>query len=334
MDHIPKLTDSPRTPPFLSLSPDLRSYKTFLKSPSNVEGVSSGQFQHQENNINNNNSNNTKAFLSDMDFESAYALLTQSPNFSMTPTAALPALGDQSSMADFKDILFQSPSPKLTAPPLSMTNLESFVATTPKYEELLSVNESNALENFLDSIIDMPQRKNNAVDPPKRDFFTAFPKNELEDDEIMAIPTNSLGLGLQTSLMDPLEQGSQLHTSSELSLQSTLRHASLESDTYGSSVITESNTPKDSEDDLPKVKKQRKRKKLLTEEEKKHHHTTSEQRRRGQIKESFDRLVSLLPLDHSKKNQSKSVVLETAGDEIQRLLERNAELRRLLEQST
>jgi hypothetical protein len=269
MDNIPNLSNSPRTPPFLNLSPDLRNLKPSLKSPAFDEG---------------------KFTLADMDFESAYALLTQSPNFNMTPMShGMPSLND----SEFKDILnfkSQSPSPKIPTPVMNLETLQGF----PQYDELLSVNETNALEHFLDSIIEKPDKtKHDQV--PKRDFLSSFPNDVLTD-------STPLGISLHPPIQ-PL-------------------------------MVIERHKEEAAVAEQPEVKPktQRKRRKLLTEEEKKMHHTTSEQRRRGQIKETFARLISLLPLNHAKKTQSKSIVLETAGDEIDRLIKANRELRKLLEE--
>lgn len=261
MDQIPKLNNAPRTPPVVNLTPDFRSYRAFLKSP--------------------NPDVDDKFTLSEMDFESAYAMLTQSPNFHMTPTMnSVPSFPEP----EFKDLLFhsQTPSPKIPSPMMSLETLQGF----PKHDELLSAHETTALEHFLDSIIEMP----NKLKKEKADTL-AFPES------LESMVPAPLGTSLPTSGVPPQHP-------LELEEETEQPH---------------------------KSKNERKKRKLLSEEEKKMHHLTSEQRRRGEIKEAFDRLVSLLPLNHAKKTQSKSVVLETAGNEINRLVHANKELRRLLD---
>lgn len=301
MDQRP---ESPRTPPpFFNFSPDLKNYRAFLKSPNAVVDSDASKFA-----------------LSEMDFESAYALLTTTPDFQIPTTPGanqLPPLGQE---MDFKETFLPNKPPSPNVLPSVVPNWQFDIGQpSPKYHELLSVNETNALENFLDSIIDVPARnKQNgeAATGNKRLFQTAFPS--ISEEESLAQQDN---VGLELALQQPLE------TSDD-----TTNVSSAYTNPYGGEYV-ETQPSSASETPQPVVKKQRKkRKNLLTEDQKKLHHTTSEKRRRGQIKESFDRLVSLLPLidSNEKKSKSKSVVLETAGNEIDKLIRINQELKKLL----
>ncbi|ODV73042.1 uncharacterized protein CYBJADRAFT_168110 [Cyberlindnera jadinii NRRL Y-1542] len=128
MDQRP---ESPRTPPpFFNFSPDLKNYRAFLKSPNAVVDSDASKFA-----------------LSEMDFESAYALLTTTPDFQIPTTPGanqLPPLGQE---MDFKETFLPNKPPSPNVLPSVVPNWQFDIGQpSPKYHELLSVNETNALE--------------------------------------------------------------------------------------------------------------------------------------------------------------------------------------------
>ncbi|ONH68017.1 MAX gene-associated protein [Cyberlindnera fabianii] len=328
MNQGPKL--NPSTPPLANLSPDLRSLKDLFRSPAGLKLEEGKELE-----------------FGDLDFESAYALLTQSPTFNVSlsppPTTAVPhpiapqhghqqqvhskpspAQFDFSTIEgseQFKDYLFRTrtPSPRLGSP-IPLFDIEQF----PKYSELLSANESTALEQFLDSIIENPQKKN--VTSEANDHISYHKDAGIPDG---TTPPTTTGSSHSVVPFEPIitghpEQLGETHVTADSSR--LIPH-------IASIPKLRSSPEVEGPDDATSqtAKKQRKRRKLLTDEQKKQHHTTSEQRRRGLIKESFDNLVRLLPVSQTKKNQPKSIILESAAAQIEKLTEANRKLKDLLD---
>ncbi|KAH3672013.1 hypothetical protein WICMUC_004520 [Wickerhamomyces mucosus] len=324
-----------------------------------------------------NFSNNEKFQLSDMDFESAYALLTKSPTFNSPPISnnffnslnsprSNQLLSVQTSnnfldhhnITELQDFLFRSktpspkPSPKFTSTtdffkinnspkfwknniengtsPNSILDLESLINYFPKTnkeEQLLSVNETDALEKFLDSIID--EKKDHLND--KDDFHSNLVQQKNLQDEDHHEVTNELQPPLT---LNNKNNNKVLTNNVNSQIQEKISVKGIKRDSINSSSDNEDELIKIKEETIsqPQPKKQRKkRKNLLSEEEKKMNHITSEQRRRGLIKDAFEELVGLLPLEDNKKTKwKKSVILDYTALEIEKLIKTNEELKRLL----
>lgn len=222
-------------------------------------------------------------------------------------------------MNEMKEFFFKgaTPSPhhspnmihsKLLSPMENLVDLESLQYFS-KYDELLSVNESNALEQFLDSIIDDKKAKNThhhhqdkTFNNDSIDFDNAY-NNAIQAMENDDNQHNTLGLG--SPLIPNVYENKRTYNETNKQPEQI-------------------------------VKKERKKRKVLSEEQKKLNHTTSEQRRRTAIKDAFDNLVALLPTlnqDTSlskRKNLPKSVVLEKTVSQIETLINANNELKRIL----
>jgi len=381
---------TPSTPPLFGISsPDFKNFKTWIRtSPfTNDFDLSKDELQ-----------------LSDMDFEAAYAMFTaKTPPVHHPSTDSVPKsngpIGSAvpSPMTNYQSELTNQLhelhnhradyNHKITSPGLSHLfqhgNSPNFqspelenLAFFSNYDELLSVNESNAIEQFLDSIMDEQSSKNDAkkleqeqeqcdeslhqhgsssqndhqtqLQPPlhplphlqphlqslksdKTSHYesrgsnsTNFIKSESEFQPIIPKPSTADTISITINNTkhvnlpkDPNVFPKELNISSEIPSIPTIPKRSLS--TSISSSSPESFTAKKA-----------KRRKLLTEEEKKFNHLNSEQKRRALIKNAFDDLVSLLPIEIRSKKQPKSVVLETAASEIERMIEVNNELRRLL----
>lgn len=319
-------TPTPSTPPMFGISsPDFKNFKSWVKtSPfTNDFELSKDKFQ-----------------LSDMDFEAAYAMFTaetppQVPNPPSNPHT--PITHYQHEISSHINELHNQKEvgPKITSPGLAnlLQNLSpqfpaaeiENIALFQNYDELLSVNESNAIEQFLDSIMDEQNSQKSPktqlpqalkpdplpFDDPKSDAVV-FKQEIAPQTEIPAIPSGTISIKLNDTKnvnlpKDPNVFPEELNISKE------------------APVIAKRSVSVSSEE-----KKQAKKRRLLTEEEKKYKHTSSEQRRRSVIKDAFDNLLRLLPSVIKTKKQPKSVVLESAANEIERLIRINNELKQLL----
>lgn len=165
--------------------------------------------------------------------------------------------------------------------------------------ELLSENENSALQGFLDDFLIEESRD---------------PKDEFD----------KLINGLDYQKHDNYLEPPLLHPDEQLQFDSQLKLF------------------EDSDGDLAEAAKikRRSRKKLLSEKEKRENHTTSEKKRRLLIKDSFDNLVDKLTFSGMKSKSkaakastaakmSKFVVLDAAGNEIEKLLQLNQQLKGL-----
>lgn len=338
-NDIKAFPSAPSTPPLFSSipSPDFKNFKSWVRTSPFTSDFDLSKDKLQ---------------LSEMDFEAAYAMFT-----SKTPPTAHatnPALASHSSISNYQSELTNQLhelhnqrefGQKLTSPGLSHllqsavspgfppTELEN-LPIFPDYNELLSANESNAIEQFLDSIMDGENVSKDSKqihpqilrpDPMSQvgekgedlginhDVERVVPKST----QAPGTPTETISVTLNNAMnidlpKDPSSFPKELNISSEIP-----------------SMPTRSSSTASSSSDTRQVKKR----KLLTEDEKKFNHTSSEQRRRSVIKDAFDDLVKLLPLVNKSKKQPKSVVLEAAANEIERVIKINNELKQLLDNS-
>ncbi|KAH3682215.1 hypothetical protein WICPIJ_006836 [Wickerhamomyces pijperi] len=427
----------PSTPPFLNIqSPDFRSYKAFLRSPNPMNSNSnalmldsvglnraatgtppaSTQAGYQ---ISFHDSPSTN--LDNMDFEAAYALLTQaqspppppqpmssglhyehgfqSPRNNTFNLADLTHSNLNSSTAannDLKEYLFLSntPSPKIYTPKLSTPTflkplplaphgdstgnadslgIDSLLSMFPKGQTpthssnqvmddqlLLTENETNALDMFLDSIIDEKKP------PIQTDPFHEHSANYFDLSEILAnrhtpvshqqlhqhlspqrtnhaLPLNEIhpllkgGLGVAVT-PPPSSLDMKLENHFELPPVAMVTKSPVKpiQEQKAQEVADERSESNVSQSSTGIKKQRRKRKNLLTEDQKKKNHISSEQRRRQIIKETFDQLIRLLPESQvecktknakKKKQMAKSDVLEVSVREIELLTKVNMEMR-------
>jgi hypothetical protein len=237
---------------------------------------------------------------------------------------------------------------KVPSPMDALLDIES-LAYFSKHDELLSVNETNALEQFLDSIIDdrktisdglvqQQAQKLHTHHPAYstekvRDFDNAYNEAIHKMEEITGRPRSNERedetrpkMGLGSPLLANFE-AKLLHDDHKTNFSSVAGPLPTQNVKY----------MKDQENHGQKPRKKRK---VLSEEQKKLNHTTSEQKRRIAIKEAFDDLVKLLPSLNEReegsvskrKNQPKSIVLERTVSDIEMLINVNNELKKLLKE--
>lgn len=321
-------TPTPSTPPMFGISsPDFKNFKSWVRtSPfTNDFELSKDKFQ-----------------LSDMDFEAAYAMFTaETPPQVLNPPSNphTPITNYQHEISNHLNELHnqKETGPKINSPVLANL-LQSFspqlpttegenIALFQNYDELLSVNESNAIEQFLDSIMD----EQNAQKNPKNQLPQSLKPDPLPFDD----PKND-GIDPVRQEISPKTENSQIYTNKiSVKLNNTKNVVNVPKDP---NVFPEElniskeapNVSKRSASVSSEEQKQAKKRRLLTEEEKKYKHTSSEQRRRSVIKDAFDNLLRLLPSVNKTKKQPKSVVLDNAANEIERLISINNELKQLL----
>ncbi|ODQ62735.1 hypothetical protein WICANDRAFT_76903 [Wickerhamomyces anomalus NRRL Y-366-8] len=320
-------TSAPSTPPLFSISsPDFKNFKSWVKtSPfTNDFDLSKDKLQ-----------------LSDMDFEVAYAMFT-----AKTPPAT--ASGSQTPITNYQSELsnqlhelhnqrefgYKITSPGLShllqaaSPNFPPTELEGLPLFS-NYDELLSVNESHAIEQFLDSIMD----EQNVSKSSKQEQSESLRPDPMisEEQQYFKQEDEVSSEGTSKAFIESPE------TATDISITFNNTNINLPKDPNifpkELNISTDSPIPTRSSSNTSfsgsETSRPTKKRKLLTDDEKKFNHTSSEQRRRGIIKDAFDDLVKLLPL--SNKKQPKSLVLETAAHEIERLLKINNELKQLLD---
>ncbi|CCH46735.1 Voltage-dependent R-type calcium channel subunit alpha [Wickerhamomyces ciferrii] len=166
-EDIKSSISRPSTPPLFNIgSPDFKNFKSWVRSSPFGNDSDQGKDQIQ---------------LSDMDFEAAYAMFTAQtpPQVPGTPPShQIPLTSSNSPITNYTQEIHQQihdlqqnhqknnggnskismTSPGIAqfltnSPNLSPSDLDSF-GIFQNYDELLSANESNAIEQFLDSIMD------------------------------------------------------------------------------------------------------------------------------------------------------------------------------------
>ncbi|GMM37047.1 hypothetical protein DASC09_043720 [Saccharomycopsis crataegensis] len=218
-------------------------------------------------------------------------------------------------------------------------------------QEILSENETNALQGFLDDFLVDTDDQNeldrliNSLGYPED-----FSSNEVEEVSTATssiLPSTSKNSDhIYVSSATPIDSSYTPHLGSNSPKQPPSDRNSKPDCSSSATPLVQSLKPSPVIKSAPPPKR-RPRKRLLSEQEKRFNHTSSEKKRRLLIKTAFDDLVARLPLEDLQKQHeqnsnhrkghgkaggakmSKFVVLDITGNEIEKLSNLNKKLKEL-----